>query len=70
MICGGINLNLKLLSNSPENTLNIAKKIASFLTVGDVIILTGELGSGKTKFVEEINKAGSEAVEIAKGNLG
>ena len=44
--------NIKIISNSPMETQNLAKKIASKLTVGDVIVLTGELGVGKTKFTE------------------
>ena len=44
--------NIKIISNSPMETQNLAKKIASKLTVGDVIVLTGELGAGKTKFTE------------------
>ena len=41
-------------SNSDEETLNFARKIAKYLTKNDIVILTGELGSGKTKFVEGI----------------
>ncbi len=41
-------------SNSTQNTLYFAKQLASRLQKKDVIILTGELGSGKTKFVEGI----------------
>ena len=40
------------ISNSEKDTKNFAKKIASKLTKGDVIVLTGELGAGKTKFTE------------------
>lgn len=32
--------------------MNLAKKIASQIRFGDVIVLSGDLGSGKTKFVE------------------
>ena len=32
--------------------MNIAKFFAKHLTKGDTIVLTGELGSGKTKFTE------------------
>ena len=44
--------NFKLVSNSEADTMNFAKKLANNLKKGDVIVLTGELGSGKTKFVE------------------
>lgn len=39
-------------SHSEEETKKIAKKIASFLQKGDIVILCGDLGSGKTKFTE------------------
>lgn len=41
-----------IISHSEEDTLKLAKKIASFSKKGDTIVLTGELGSGKTKFTE------------------
>lgn len=40
------------ISNSEENTKKLAKFIASFLNKSDIIVLNGELGSGKTKFTE------------------
>lgn len=40
--------------NNVTDTLNFAKKFASNLKKGDVIVLSGELGSGKTKFVEGV----------------
>jgi tRNA threonylcarbamoyladenosine biosynthesis protein TsaE len=46
--------NLKYISNSEQDTINFAKKLASHLKCGDIIILNGELGSGKTKFVQGI----------------
>ena len=39
-------------SNSEKDTLDFAKKVAKHLKKKDIVILTGELGSGKTKFVE------------------
>lgn len=44
----------KYISNSEEETIKFAKKIASQLQIGDIIVLSGELGSGKTKFTEGI----------------
>ena len=44
--------NIKIISNSPLDTINTAKKIASKLSTGDTIVLLGELGAGKTKFTE------------------
>lgn len=43
---------IKLISHSETETKELAKKIAKNLKPGDVIVLTGELGSGKTKFTE------------------
>ncbi len=42
------------ISNSPEETKKIAKKIAKTLKPGNVMYLYGELGSGKTVFVKGI----------------
>ena len=41
-----------LNSNSENETKEFAKKFASKLNKGDVIVLSGDLGSGKTKFTE------------------
>ena len=43
---------ISIKSNNPEDTLKIGKNLAPLLSKGDIAILTGELGSGKTKFVE------------------
>lgn len=43
---------LKFVSNSELETKSIAYNLASKLNVGDIIILSGDLGSGKTKFTE------------------
>lgn len=42
----------KFISKSESETKNFAKKLASKLKVKDIVVLTGELGSGKTKFTE------------------
>lgn len=39
-------------SNSEIETKEFAKKFASKLNKGDVLVLSGDLGSGKTKFTE------------------
>lgn len=41
-------------SHDEKDTLLIAKKIAPFLEKGSIVILTGNLGAGKTKFTEGI----------------
>ena len=43
---------IKISSNSDNTTIEIAKNLASYINNKDIIVLTGELGSGKTKFVE------------------
>ena len=40
------------VSKSEKETTEFAKDLASKLKAGDTIVLTGELGSGKTKFTE------------------
>lgn len=44
-------------SNSTEETLEIAKKLAAGLKGGDVVALSGELGAGKTVFVKGLTEA-------------
>ena len=39
-------------SHSESETMALAFNLASKLHIGDVVVLTGDLGSGKTKFVE------------------
>ena len=43
---------INLTSTSSNETMNIAKNLACHLSIGDTVVLTGELGSGKTKFTE------------------
>lgn len=45
---------MEYISNSEEDTINLGKKIASQLKKGDIIILSGDLGSGKTKLTEGV----------------
>lgn len=44
----------KYISNSENDTKKLAKLFAQILKKGDILILSGELGSGKTKFTEGI----------------
>ena len=44
----------EILCKSEEQTKQFAKNLASVLNKGDVLVLSGELGAGKTKFVEGI----------------
>ena len=43
---------IEYISHNENETKNFAKKLASYLNIGDIIILYGELGAGKTKFTE------------------
>lgn len=42
----------EFISRSEEDTKKIASILASKLNLGDIIVLSGDLGSGKTKFTE------------------
>ncbi len=44
-------------SNSPKETENIAKAFSKELEAGDVVCLNGDLGTGKTAFVQGLVKA-------------
>jgi len=43
-------------SNSLDDTLNLSYEFAKYLKITDVVVLNGELGSGKTVFVKGIAK--------------
>ena len=45
---------MEFISNSENETMEFGKRLASKLKVGDIVVLTGELGSGKTKLTEGI----------------
>ncbi|MBP3597290.1 MAG: tRNA (adenosine(37)-N6)-threonylcarbamoyltransferase complex ATPase subunit type 1 TsaE [Clostridia bacterium] len=47
---------LQIISNSEQETIEFAYKIAKQLNRNTIIVLTGDLGSGKTKFTEGILK--------------
>lgn len=42
----------KFTTNSPNQTQKLALELASFLSAGDILALTGDLGAGKTCFVQ------------------
>ena len=44
------------LSKSEQDTILFAEEFAKKLNKGDIIVLSGDLGSGKTKFVQGIIK--------------
>jgi len=37
-----------ILSNGPDNTQELGKKLADFVLDGDILLLSGDLGAGKT----------------------
>ena len=45
---------MRFVSNSEEDTKKLGKEIASKLEKGMILVLSGDLGSGKTKFTEGI----------------
>lgn len=47
---------IKLLSKSEKETQRLATKIATFLKGGEILALSGNLGSGKTTFVRGLAK--------------
>ena len=44
----------RFISDSPEETVEIGKKIASYLKAGDCVLYTGEMGAGKTHLTKGI----------------
>lgn len=44
----------KYISNSEEETIKLGEKFAERLKLGDVVAITGDLGSGKTEFIKGI----------------
>ncbi|MDP1809075.1 MAG: tRNA (adenosine(37)-N6)-threonylcarbamoyltransferase complex ATPase subunit type 1 TsaE [Actinomycetota bacterium] len=45
-------LKIELITNSESETKHLAKSLAPHLQPGDIISLTGDLGAGKTRFVQ------------------
>ncbi len=43
-----------LSSNGPDETRRIGERLGSLLKPGDVVLLSGELGAGKTVFVQGV----------------
>jgi len=48
---------LSVVSHSEEQTVALANRLANSLGPGDVVVLTGSLGSGKTTFVRALAAA-------------
>ncbi len=47
-------MEMKKISNSPEETLRLGKSLGSSLGAGDIVLLFGDLGAGKTHFTQGI----------------
>lgn len=65
------------ISNSPEETGSLGKKLGGLLKKGDLIALNGDLGAGKTCFIQGIARglksktnASSPSFSIIKEYLG
>ena len=43
---------IDIKSNNTTDTLKLGESLSKLLNKGDIVVLSGELGSGKTKFVE------------------
>ena len=53
------------ISKNEQDTINFARNFAKDLNTGDIIILSGELGSCKTKFVQGVLEYFNLANEIS-----
>ncbi len=47
---------VRLITNSAEQTRQLAEKLAAFLSAGSLITLSGQLGAGKTTFTQGLAK--------------
>lgn len=58
-------MDLNIISNSAEETIELGRKIGSQLRGGEVVAICGALGSGKTHLIKGI-AAGAGAAEVGK----
>jgi len=56
---------LRVISKSPSQTKEIGRELGEKLKAGDIVLLFGELGSGKTTFVKGI----AEALGVPEGDI-
>lgn len=47
---------LEVITDSPSKTMDLGERLGFLLKEGDIVSLTGELGSGKTTFIQGIAK--------------
>ena len=55
----------EFISNSAEDTLEFASNFAKTLSAGDIVLLDGDLGAGKTVFVKGVANAFSNGKVVA-----
>ena len=53
-----------VVSRSPEETRRLGRELGATLRAGDVVLLEGDLGAGKTTFVKGIADACGVTVEV------
>jgi tRNA threonylcarbamoyladenosine biosynthesis protein TsaE len=47
-------MNFETRTSSPDETLSLGRRFAALLTAGDIVVLSGRLGSGKTVFASGV----------------
>lgn len=55
----------EFISRSAKDTSEIAKNFSESLTVGDIVLLNGDLGAGKTVFVKAVTEKFSNGKAVA-----
>jgi len=45
---------MKIISSSPDKTIEIGRKLGQILTTGSIVCLGGDLGAGKTHFAKGV----------------
>lgn len=57
--------NMEIISKSEKDTIKFSKKLAKSLKDGDIVLLSGDLGAGKTVFAKGFVKgAGVKKVDV------
>ncbi|MCL1594667.1 MAG: tRNA (adenosine(37)-N6)-threonylcarbamoyltransferase complex ATPase subunit type 1 TsaE [Actinomycetia bacterium] len=47
-------MTIEITSSTPDDTMAIGRRFAPLLTAGDIVLLSGRLGAGKTLFVSGV----------------
>lgn len=55
----------EFISKSIDDTYKIASDFADSLTIGDIVLLNGDLGAGKTVFVKAVTEKFSKGEAVA-----